>query len=155
MNGPVVAGHSAAVQQGLFNRLNGRRADGAASQPQTFSSCCLNDASSTRPQRPRDEGRTQKRRGRGIKFGEQIQREITGRRISSSQMAFHIYPHCLLVLACQLFDPFCCPAVTVGSLGVRLVALLNFKAPSVASVTFTPSASRRSPCKPRGNSAPV
>lgn len=28
MNGPVVAGHSAAVQQGLFNQLNDRRADG-------------------------------------------------------------------------------------------------------------------------------
>lgn len=28
MNGPVVAGHSAAVQQGLFNQLNDRQADG-------------------------------------------------------------------------------------------------------------------------------
>lgn len=55
MNGPVVGRHSAAVQQGLFNQLNDRRADGQRASHR-HTGCC-NDANSAGPGRPRDEAR--------------------------------------------------------------------------------------------------
>lgn len=60
MNGPVVVRHGAVVQQGFFNQLNDRQADGAVSQPQTFGSgCAVMMPSSAIPQRPRGESRKQ------------------------------------------------------------------------------------------------
>lgn len=57
MNGPVVVRHGAVVQQGFFNQLNDRQADGAVSQPQTFGSgCAVMMPSSAIPQRPYHRG---------------------------------------------------------------------------------------------------
>ncbi|KAI4812393.1 hypothetical protein KUCAC02_023788, partial [Chaenocephalus aceratus] len=57
MNGPVVAGHSAAVQPGLFNQLNDRRADGRRANRRHSAPTAVMMPIQPRLQQPLDAGR--------------------------------------------------------------------------------------------------
>lgn len=120
MNGPVVAGHSAAVQQGLFNQLNDRQADRRLANHRHSAPAAV-----MMPIQPDQRHHV-------------MQAERESKSMSTSAVRspgcvclllhvshLHMSPifgYSLAVLLCLLFKHFCCLFVTVGSL--RMCGLL-------------------------------